>query len=203
MYKKGIKRQVKNNFPNFRVCISHSIFCLCFFSISQTKVRQPYPKLVSELKALNYTDKYYSPGIGIDSSTPEHSSQPRLRNPKTAAKIQSDSNANHKDAAAATGGPLLSQAANLSQLFRLQTQSPNAHMGGSYRLMSVVQHYGDVFSGHFVTYRRAARENRNGNGAIPEQWLFTSDTEVRKVSRDTAMSAEAYMLFYERIGEVE
>ena len=63
-----------------------------------------------------------------------------------------------------------------------------------YKLMSVVEHNGDVMSGHFVTFRRAP----SVNDRAPEQWLLSSDAQVRKVTRHDALNAEAYLLFYER-----
>ena len=65
-----------------------------------------------------------------------------------------------------------------------------------FKLRSVIEHYGDVNSGHFVTYRRAPASE---NDRFSEQWLYTSDTVVRKVSKQEASCAEAYMLFYERL----
>ena len=70
-----------------------------------------------------------------------------------------------------------------------------------YKLMSVVEHHGDVMSGHFVTFRRApsSTSGRDDERVTSEQWLLTSDMHVRKVSRHEALTAEAYLLFYERM----
>ena len=66
----------------------------------------------------------------------------------------------------------------------------------SYKLTSVVVHLGDVHSGHFITYRRIASDNGQ---RFPDKWLYTSDTEVKKVSLGEVLQADAYMLFYERV----
>ena len=67
----------------------------------------------------------------------------------------------------------------------------------AYRLYAVVEHIGDVFSGHFVTYRRSPYV-RSGD-KFSNRWLYTSDMAVREVSLAEVLKAEAYMLFYERI----
>ncbi|XP_013401621.1 ubiquitin carboxyl-terminal hydrolase 30 [Lingula anatina] len=77
--------------------------------------------------------------------------------------------------------------------FHLQRQesSPDS----KYRLVAVVVHLGDVFSGHFVTYRRAP----SGCGQRHnEKWLYTSDEHVSRASLQSVLQAEAYLLFYER-----
>ncbi len=65
----------------------------------------------------------------------------------------------------------------------------------SYRLMAVVVHLGDVFSGHFVTYRRAPCENGQ---RFPDRWLYTSDTLVKPATGTEVLGSNAYMLFYEK-----
>ncbi|XP_077995974.1 ubiquitin carboxyl-terminal hydrolase 30-like [Glandiceps talaboti] len=65
----------------------------------------------------------------------------------------------------------------------------------NYRLHAAVVHMGDAYSGHFVTYRRMPKPGLSGAC----QWLYTSDTSVRKASMKEVMSAQAYMLFYEKI----
>lgn len=64
----------------------------------------------------------------------------------------------------------------------------------SYRLQAVIVHLGDVFSGHFVTYRRGALNSRNRNS-----WYLTSDATVQGISLKEVLRYPAYVLFYEKI----
>jgi len=66
----------------------------------------------------------------------------------------------------------------------------------SYRLTAVIVHLGDVFSGHFVTYRRAP--SLNGQ-RFPSDWLYTSDLCVRHATLSEVLASDAYMLLYEKI----
>lgn len=67
---------------------------------------------------------------------------------------------------------------------------------GSYRLVSVIVHQGDVHSGHFVTYRLAPAADGQHFSSV---WLYTNDTAVRRASLTEVLDATAYMLFYEKI----
>jgi ubiquitin C-terminal hydrolase len=60
-----------------------------------------------------------------------------------------------------------------------------------YRLMSVIEHAGGAFYGHYVSYRRDPA-SPSGN-----QWLYISDDTVRKVDWNVVRRCQAYMLFYE------
>lgn len=68
--------------------------------------------------------------------------------------------------------------------------------GHLYQLHAVIVHLGDVFSGHFVTYRRGALgstlQHRNC-------WYMCSDTVVREVQLGDVLKCNAYMLLYERV----
>ena len=80
--------------------------------------------------------------------------------------------------------------------------STNARWGGSfperpssgtrsplcYRLISVIEHRGNAFHGHYVCYRR---DPRTGS------WLFISDSVVNSVKWQDVQQCQAYMLFYE------
>ncbi|XP_028755041.1 ubiquitin carboxyl-terminal hydrolase 27 isoform X2 [Neltuma alba] len=77
-----------------------------------------------------------------------------------------------------------------------------------YRLISVVEHYGKAGSGHYTVYRRARMESSNSSDdefnqdqTPPIQWYCVSDSEVHSVSEETVLSAEASLLFYEKIAE--
>ena len=83
----------------------------------------------------------------------------------------------------------------LAQAYSTETLSlVNTH--DAYKLTSVVVHLGDVFSGHFVTYRRVPTSNGQ---RFPDRWLCTSDTVVRKATPAEVLQVPAYMLFYEKI----
>ncbi|XP_023218741.1 ubiquitin carboxyl-terminal hydrolase 30-like, partial [Centruroides sculpturatus] len=60
-----------------------------------------------------------------------------------------------------------------------------------YLLKAVIVHLGNVFSGHFIAYRRSSI-NR-------QRWFYMSDTMVREVQISEVLQSSAYMLFYERI----
>jgi ubiquitin C-terminal hydrolase len=58
----------------------------------------------------------------------------------------------------------------------------------NYRLMSVIEHRGGAFAGHYVAYRREAATDR---------WLYISDDTVRPIDWHIVRNCQAYMLFYE------
>lgn len=63
-----------------------------------------------------------------------------------------------------------------------------------YRLKAVIVHVGDVFCGHFVTYRRGAIGSRTRN-----RWFYTSDLLVREASLEEVKKAHIYMILYEKV----
>lgn len=63
-----------------------------------------------------------------------------------------------------------------------------------YRLKAVIVHVGDVFCGHFVTYRRGPVGSRTRN-----RWFYTSDLLVREASLEEVRKANAYMILYEKV----
>ena len=75
--------------------------------------------------------------------------------------------------------------------------SEKISMDQAYRLSAVIEHIGDMFSGHFVTYRRSPYVK--AGETFSNRWLYTSDECVREVFLEEVLRAEAYMLFYERI----
>ncbi|CAB3370220.1 Hypothetical predicted protein [Cloeon dipterum] len=64
-----------------------------------------------------------------------------------------------------------------------------------YLLQAVVVHIGEVNSGHFVTFRRVPQPSK-----CQEQWVCTSDDQCQNSCLAEVLKAEAYMLFYEKIG---
>ncbi|KAL5820573.1 hypothetical protein ACOSQ3_022455 [Xanthoceras sorbifolium] len=77
-----------------------------------------------------------------------------------------------------------------------------------YRLVSVVEHFGRVGSGHYTVYRsvRAESDRENVNEHLDTaflRWFSISDSEVFSVSEKDVLAAEASMLFYERIPKAD
>ncbi|CAI9109149.1 OLC1v1008914C1 [Oldenlandia corymbosa var. corymbosa] len=73
-----------------------------------------------------------------------------------------------------------------------------------YRLVSVVQHFGNVGSGHYTVYRRMKAESRDEDPVqllepAHVQWFSISDSEVHIVSEKDVLEAEASLLFYEKM----
>lgn len=60
-----------------------------------------------------------------------------------------------------------------------------------YRLMSVVEHLGSAFGGHYQTYRRLRVEHN--------EWVLVSDESVVPKSWKDVQACEAYMLLYEEM----
>ncbi|WKY00295.1 hypothetical protein Q1695_014836 [Nippostrongylus brasiliensis] len=60
-----------------------------------------------------------------------------------------------------------------------------------YQLRAVSEHRGVPQSGHFVTYRRGISN--------PHVWHLTNDAKVKQVPYTQVASAQAYMLYYERM----
>ena len=59
-----------------------------------------------------------------------------------------------------------------------------------YRLLSVIEHRGGAFDGHYVCYRRDSPSGR---------WLFISDDTVKVIDLVNVRCCQAYMIFYEAI----
>jgi Ubiquitin carboxyl-terminal hydrolase/Bone sialoprotein II (BSP-II) len=57
-----------------------------------------------------------------------------------------------------------------------------------YRLYGIVEHSGSMRGGHYVAYVRKEFS-----------WYYFSDTHFHAITADQALSAQAYMLFYERV----
>ncbi|KAG0726291.1 Ubiquitin carboxyl-terminal hydrolase 30 [Chionoecetes opilio] len=68
------------------------------------------------------------------------------------------------------------------------------HYDQLYRLQAIIVHVGDVFCGHFVTYRRGPANSRSKN-----RWFYTSDLLVREASLEEVRKANAYMILYEKV----
>ena len=90
----------------------------------------------------------------------------------------------------------------------------SAHSDFAYKLAAVINHLGDINSGHFTAYRKgihagveqeeevegnSCEEAKRGGAHLGRKWWLTSDSHVQRVSTDQVLSSEAYMLFYERL----
>ncbi|KAI3953225.1 hypothetical protein MKX01_042220 [Papaver californicum] len=75
-----------------------------------------------------------------------------------------------------------------------------------YRLVSVVEHFGRVGSGHYTVYRRVKRSSDDSDSAEKlvgsnARWFCISDTDVWSVSEKDVLAADASLLFYDRVEE--
>ncbi|GAV67687.1 UCH domain-containing protein/zf-UBP domain-containing protein [Cephalotus follicularis] len=66
-----------------------------------------------------------------------------------------------------------------------------------YRLIGVVVHQGSMRQGHYIAYVRGQKENDNG----VSDWYYCSDDYVHEVSLEEVLCCEAYILFYEKVGD--
>ena len=62
----------------------------------------------------------------------------------------------------------------------------------SYQLCAIICHFGEIQTGHYVTYRKC----KWPCGKI--RWYYTSDSDVRQVNIEQVLAANPYILFYER-----
>ena len=71
-----------------------------------------------------------------------------------------------------------------------------------YKLMSVIEHRGNAFSGHYVTYRRVVEQTSSnclpGRPASAD-WAFVSDETISFINWNDVRQCNAYMLIYEAI----
>jgi len=78
---------------------------------------------------------------------------------------------------------------DLSKYMILKTKAPI-----KYQLVSVVEHTGSAFSGHYQTYRRTFSTKNN-----KPAWVLISDQHVQFIPSHIVFQSQAYMLFYEAI----
>lgn len=76
--------------------------------------------------------------------------------------------------------------------FEQQQQFERRRVGCNllYRLMSVIEHQGGAFGGHYQTYRRSNWNEGNNS------WVLVSDQSVSPRSWNDVRNCQAYMLFY-------
>lgn len=82
--------------------------------------------------------------------------------------------------------------------------SSSPHRDNLYRLVSVVEHFGKVGSGHYTVYRRVRLETSDDDPVLllqpnDAQWFSISDSEVYNVSEKDVLNAEASLVFYEKM----
>ena len=85
----------------------------------------------------------------------------------------------------------LSEASNRPQRASTCT-TPVDDKKNSYSLCAVICHLGDIESGHYICYRKCIMPG----GKV--RWFCTSDAEVNQVTLEVVMSANPYILLYEK-----
>eukprot|EP00956_Cyclotella_meneghiniana_P008989 scaffold12308_cov74-Cyclotella_meneghiniana.AAC.27 len=80
----------------------------------------------------------------------------------------------------------------LSDFYSFDQQKHKDRMGSKilYKLMSVIEHHGGAFGGHYQTYRRSSW-NQGSN-----TWVLVSDMSVSSMTWNAVKKCQAYMLFY-------
>lgn len=68
-----------------------------------------------------------------------------------------------------------------------------------YRLASVVEHFGRPGGGHYTVYRSMRTKSDEYSEPATTKWFCISDSHVCSVSEKDVLTAEASLLFYERI----
>lgn len=72
----------------------------------------------------------------------------------------------------------------------------------TYRLVGVVEHLGTMTGGHYIAYVRAGKiGGRQQQSSGQKSWFYASDGQVREASLEEVLNCEAYILFYERVGD--
>mmetsp|Transcript_21508 Transcript_21508/g.43842 ORF Transcript_21508/g.43842 Transcript_21508/m.43842 type:complete len:100 (+) Transcript_21508:2-301(+) len=73
----------------------------------------------------------------------------------------------------------------------------------SYKLMSVIEHKGNAFGGHYQTYRRTRKVDVLGDEGMSSpkrefqpEWALVSDESVVLRTWSDVRRCQAYMLFY-------
>ena len=73
------------------------------------------------------------------------------------------------------------------------------HRSGIYFLYGVVVHSGGMNGGHYIAYVRKSESNRaNSTEELKKGWYYFSDSTVSKVTVETVLKSQAYILFYQR-----
>ncbi len=67
-----------------------------------------------------------------------------------------------------------------------------------YRLAAVIEHTGDLNSGHYISYVRA---NRIASEEKEISWARANDNEVQESCQESVFKCQPYILFYELVEE--
>ena len=83
---------------------------------------------------------------------------------------------------------------------QIQTSEVTPHRC-DYVLVSVIEHLGSAFSGHYVTYRRIKDRSFSNtlSSSCESVWALISDEKVSYISWNTLRQCNAYMLVYEAV----
>lgn len=82
---------------------------------------------------------------------------------------------------------------------KVEGAEPDAKTSTQFRLVGVVVHGGSLHSGHYDAYVRVPARSKEDEASEIETWMRASDSHVREATREEALAAEAYLLFYERV----
>lgn len=96
---------------------------------------------------------------------------------------------------------------DLGSMYASEVQQGKSHVNESqgprrpYKLMSVIEHRGHAYSGHYLTYRRIVDTNSEPSRRLGhvEEWAVVSDEKVSYLSWDDVHKCQAYMLLYEAV----
>ena len=84
----------------------------------------------------------------------------------------------------------------MKELTEKGTPKPSRLMDSSrnvYQLCAVICHFGEIESGHYITYRKCILSG----GKV--RWFSANDADIIQVSLDKVMEANPYILLYERL----
>lgn len=82
---------------------------------------------------------------------------------------------------------------------------PRLGASRSFRLVSVVEHFGSSGGGHYTVYKKVRGKMGDGDRVAEiesgiERWFSISDSQVVGVLEREVLDANASMLFYEKLG---
>ena len=91
--------------------------------------------------------------------------------------------------------PFVSREAALRHWDKVQDNGGEVPSEVLYSLRGVVEHSGSLNGGHYVAY---VRPRGSKLSAEEDEWYCISDGQVRNISLDQVLRANAYILFYEQ-----
>jgi ubiquitin carboxyl-terminal hydrolase 1 len=78
------------------------------------------------------------------------------------------------------------------------SDSNDRYSSNIYRIASLIVHFGSHSNGHYVSYRRRPRRGCSKKGLL-DDWFRISDEDIDKANLQEVLSANPFMLFYERV----